>query len=127
MRHTRKDRPTFVLLHGLAGSTASWDEVNASCIAFFSGKMKCRIQRVTQTTNRKFLSKKYELPPCPPLFDADQRASGRVTNWINVAGILNALSVSRSLADNANECWRPCDCCVHAAGQIYHNPFPSPP
>ncbi|CAM9906534.1 unnamed protein product, partial [Ectocarpus fasciculatus] len=27
MRHTRKDRPTFVLLHGLAGSTASWDEV----------------------------------------------------------------------------------------------------
>lgn len=23
----RKDRPTFVLVHGLAGSTASWDEV----------------------------------------------------------------------------------------------------
>lgn len=22
-----KDRPTFVLLHGLSGSTASWDEV----------------------------------------------------------------------------------------------------
>lgn len=28
VRSTRKDRPTFVLLHGLAGSTASWDEVN---------------------------------------------------------------------------------------------------
>lgn len=28
-RNTRKDRPTFVLLHGLAGSTASWDEVSA--------------------------------------------------------------------------------------------------
>ena len=27
VRSTRKDRPTFVLLHGLAGSTASWDEV----------------------------------------------------------------------------------------------------
>lgn len=29
-RSAAKDRPTFVLVHGLAGSTASWDEVGGN-------------------------------------------------------------------------------------------------
>lgn len=57
-RRARRDRPTFVLLHGLAGSTASWDEVMKVCLTareqvdlglhvlffavFVSGRAVCR-------------------------------------------------------------------------------------